>query len=149
MKVLFLHGLESKPGGRKPSALKNAGFDVIEPALPRNDWNASVEAAIDAYEEHTPDIVVGSSRGGAVAMAANLPAKKLVLIAPAWKKYCPNCTIAPNTTILHSPEDRVIAFSDSRLLSKMYNAELIMVGADHRMNDSSALDKLIQAVNNS
>lgn len=149
MKILFLHGLESRPGGRKPSALKTAGFDVIEPVLPRDDWNASVEGAINAYEEHMPDIVVGSSRGGAVAMAANLPAKKLVLIAPAWKKYCPNCTIAPTTTILHSPEDEVISFADSRLLSKMFGAELVIAGDDHRMNDSGALAKLMQVLNNS
>tara|TARA_B100001250_G_scaffold294829_1_gene256401 strand:+ start:300 stop:749 length:450 start_codon:yes stop_codon:yes gene_type:complete len=149
MKVLFLHGLESKPGGTKPNALKDAGYDVIEPSLPRNDWQTSVQRAVEAFEEHSPDVVVGSSRGGAVAMAANLPARKLVLIAPAWKKYCPGCTIGPNTTILHSPEDKVIAFSDSGLLSKMFGAELVIVGDDHRMNDSGALNKLIQTVNKS
>ena len=148
MKILFLHGLESRPGGAKPNALRDAGHEVIEPTLPRNDWRASVQAAKDAYTEHTPEVVVGSSRGGAVAMAADLPAKKLVLIAPAWKKYCPNCTIAPNTTILHSPEDKIIAFADSGLLSRMYGAELVMAGDNHRMNDGGALNKLLQVVGN-
>ena len=148
MKVLFLHGLESTPGGRKPTILSNAGYEVIEPILPSNSWSESVAAAQEAYDAEQPDIVVGSSRGGAVAMAANLPARKMVLIAPAWKKYCPTCTISPNTTILHSPDDDVIAFADSRLLSKMFGAELVIAGSDHRMNDSGAMDKLMQTINN-
>lgn len=82
-------------------------------------------------------------------MAADLPARKMILIAPAWKKYCPTCTISPSTTILHSPDDEVIAFADSRLLSKMFGAELIIGGTDHRMNDSGALTKLIQAIDDS
>jgi predicted alpha/beta hydrolase family esterase len=82
-------------------------------------------------------------------MSADLPVSKMILIAPAWKKYCPTCTISPNTTILHSPEDDVISFADSRLLSKMYGAELVIAGTDHRMNDSGALSKLMQVIDNS
>jgi len=149
VKILFLHGLNSTPGGQKPTTLSNAGHEVIEPYLPSNNWVGSVAIAQEAYEEEQPDIIVGSSRGAAVAMAANLPAPKMILIAPAWKKYCPGCTIAPNTTILHSPDDEVIAFADSRLLSKMFDAELIIAGDDHRMNDSGALSKLMQAVDSS
>jgi len=149
MKILFLHGLESTPGGQKPTTLSNAGHEVIEPYLPANNWVDSVAAAQEAYDEEKPDIVVGSSRGGAVAMSADLPVSKMILIAPAWKKYCPTCTISPNTTILHSPEDDVISFADSRLLSKMYGAELVIAGTDHRMNDSGALSKLMQVIDNS
>ena len=148
MKVLFLHGLESTPGGRKPTTISNAGYEVIEPSLPSTSWVDSVNAAQEAYDTEQPDVVVGSSRGGAVAMAADMSPRKMILIAPGWKKYCPNCTIAPTTTILHSPEDEIISFADSRLLSKMYGAELVITGDDHRMNDSGALDKLIQTVNN-
>ena len=149
MKILFLHGLESTPAGRKPTTISDAGYEVIEPILPANSWNDSISAAQEAYDEEQPDIIVGSSRGGAVAMAANLPARKMILIAPAWKKYCPGCTIAPNTIILHSPDDEIIAFADSRLLSKMFGAELVIAGDDHRMNDSGALAKMMQAIDNS
>ena len=149
MKILFLHGLESSPGGEKPTILSSAGYEIIEPYLPSNNWVDSIAAAQEAYDEEKPDIVVGSSRGAAVAMSADLPVRKMILIAPAWKKYCPTCTISPNTTILHSPEDQIIAFADSQLLSKMFNAELIIAGDDHRMNDSGALAKLMQAINDS
>ena len=146
MKILFLHGLESKPGGTKPKALEAAGHEVIEPRLSKEDWEGSVAAAREAYEEHSPDAIVGSSRGGAVAMAAQLPLNKMVLVAPAWKKYCPTCTISPETVILHSRQDDVISFDDSRLLSQMYGAQLISVGSDHRMNDSEALTAIVSAV---
>jgi len=149
MKILFLHGLESTPGGKKPTTISNAGYEVIEPSLPSTSWADSVSAAQEAYDAEQPDIVVGSSRGGAVAMAADLSPRKMILIAPAWKKYCPTCTISPNTTILHSPEDQIIAFADSQLLSKMFGAELVIAGDDHRMNDSGALAKMMQAIDNS
>ena len=149
MKILFLHGLESTPGGKKPTTISNAGYEVIEPSLPSTSWADSVSAAQEAYDAEQPDIVVGSSRGGAVAMAADRSPRKMILIAPAWKKYCPTCTISPNTTILHSPEDQIIAFADSQLLSKMFGAELVIAGDDHRMNDSGALAKMMQAIDNS
>lgn len=148
MKILFLHGLESKPGGAKPSMLSSRGHDVIEPALPKDDWPESIKIASDVFEEEQPDIVVGSSRGGAVAMGAGLSPQKLILIAPAWKKYCPACTLPPATTILHSLQDETIEFSDSTLLSRMFGAELIEVGTSHRMNDEAALKQLSHAVDN-
>ena len=69
MKVLFLHGLNSKPGGAKAQALKAAGFDVLNPALPNEPFNISVKIAQDVVNCDRPDVIVGSSRGGAVAMA--------------------------------------------------------------------------------
>ena len=51
MKILFLHGLESKPGGAKPSMLSSRGHDVIEPALPKDDWPESIKIASDVFEE--------------------------------------------------------------------------------------------------
>ena len=147
MKILFLHGLESKPGGPKPTFLSDRGYDVIEPALPKESWANSLKIAEEAFEQTRPDIVVGSSRGGAVAIAANLPARKLILIAPAWIKYCPGCTVPPTTTILHSTQDSIIPFSDSELLSEDTGAELIEIGMNHRMNDPKTLEKLIQVIN--
>ena len=50
LKVLFLHGLESKPGGTKATFLKKNGYDVLNPALPRNDFNISVKVAQDTID---------------------------------------------------------------------------------------------------
>ena len=38
MKVLFLHGWHSTPGGVKPSHLTRHGHEVINPALDDDDW---------------------------------------------------------------------------------------------------------------
>ena len=85
--VLFLHGWNSKPGGVKPTYLAEHGHTVINPALPDEDFDAAVKIAQEAFYEHRPDVVVGSSRGGAVAMNIFVDSAGLVLLCPAWKKW--------------------------------------------------------------
>ena len=68
MKILFLHGWQSTPGGLKPTYLKDHGHTVLNPALPDNDFDAAVRIAQQEFDQGKPDVVVGSSRGGAVAM---------------------------------------------------------------------------------
>ena len=102
-------------------------------------------AELSLVNEFEPDVIVGSSRGGAVAMAAH-PSEPLILIAPAWKKYAPWATISSTATILHSVDDAVIAFSDSEELSKSFGAKLYNVGEDHFMSDNEALHALLDAV---
>ena len=62
VRVLFLHGWNSKPGGVKPTYLAEHGHTVINPALPDEDFDAAVKIAQEAFYEHRPDVVVGSSR---------------------------------------------------------------------------------------
>ena len=68
MKILFLHGWHSTPGGVKPTYLKDHGHEVLNPALPDDDFDAAVRIAQAEFDQHHPDVVIGSSRGGAVAM---------------------------------------------------------------------------------
>jgi hypothetical protein len=37
------------------------------------------------FDQHHPDVVIGSSRGGAVAMNINTVSTPLILLCPAWK----------------------------------------------------------------
>ena len=110
MRILFLHGWQSTPGGLKPTYLKNHGHEVLNPALPDDDFDAAVRIAQSEYDQGQPDAVVGSSRGAAVAM--NIDSKKtpLVLLCPAWKNWGTAKTVKPNTVILHSPNDDVVPF---------------------------------------
>ena len=39
--------------------------DVFNPALDDNDFDAAVRTAQPEYDQHQPDVIVGSSRGGA------------------------------------------------------------------------------------
>ena len=151
MKVLFLHGLESKPGGTKPSFLKKAGYTVLNPALPRNDFEISVKVAQDTIDTEQPDLVVGSSRGGAVAMCVSTRGAPLILIAPAWQRFLSVQQLGEfkirhdnqKTIILHSDNDDVVSPADSEQLENLYGIKKICVGENHRMSDDDALEALL------
>jgi hypothetical protein len=145
MTILFLHGWRSVTGGVKPTYLKDHGHTVINPKLPDEDFAEAVRIAQTEFDTHQPDVVVGSSRGGAVAMNINSGDAKLVLICPAWKKYGTAKTVRPDTVILHSREDDVIPFADSEELAKNSGATLIEVGTDHRLADPEPLAAMLSA----
>jgi hypothetical protein len=85
MKALFLHGWQSVPGGVKPTFLAQHGHEVINPALSDDAFAEAVRIAQEEFDRHQPDVVVGSSRGGAVAMNFNSGDARLVLLCSAWK----------------------------------------------------------------
>jgi hypothetical protein len=87
MKILYLHGGNSVPGGVKPTNLARHGHEVINPKLPDEDFSEAVRIAQAEFDKHRPDVVVGSSRGGAVALNIDSGEAWLVLLCPAWKKY--------------------------------------------------------------
>ena len=70
MRILFLTGWHAAPGGIKPTFLRE------------HDRTAQ-----DAYDECQPDVVVGLSRGGAVAMNIDIGETPLVLMCPGWKRW--------------------------------------------------------------
>lgn len=149
MKILYLHGWNSVVGGVKPTYLKSHGHEVIEPALDHDDFQAALEAAQHVFDQRQPDLVVGSSRGGAVAVNLASGSARLVLICPAWKKWGAAKTTKPGTKILHSRADDVVPFQDSvelLSLSGLPPASLIEVGRDHRLADPESLDALLWAV---
>ena len=142
MKILFLHGWHSVVGGVKPTFLKEAGHQVINPALDDDDFEAAVRTAQDEYDQGQPDVIVGSSRGGAVAMNIESEDTPIVLLCPAWKNWGSATTIKSNTVILHSRQDDVIPFGDSEELvsnSGLPSESLIEIGRDHRLADPEPL----------
>lgn len=145
MKILFLHGWHSAPGGVKPTYLKEHGHEVINPALDDDDFVAAVATAQAEFDKHQPQVVVGSSRGGAVAMNINSGNAKLVLLCPAWKNWGKAKTVRPDTTVLHSRADDVIPYADSEELASGSGATLIEVGNDHRLADTQPLEAMLMA----
>jgi len=143
--ILFLHGWHSVPGGVKPTYLKDHGHTVINPALDDDDFDAAVRTAQDEFDKHKPQVVVGSSRGGAVAMNIDSGDTPLVLLCPAWKNWGAAKTVRPDTVILHSRADDVIPFADSEELSRISGAKLIEVGSDHRLADPEPLAAMSRA----
>lgn len=149
MKILYLHGWNSVVGGVKPTYLRSHGHEIIEPELDHEDFQAALATAQRAFDQHQPDVVVGSSRGGAVAVNLGSGSARLVLICPAWKKWGTATTVKPGIQILHSRADDVVPFADSiELLSKsgLPESALIEVGQDHRLADPEPLKALLRAV---
>src|SRR4051794_31403815 len=145
MKVLFLHGWQSVPGGVKPTYLKDHGHEVINPSLPDENFEAAVKIAQAEFDRHQPGVVVGSSRGGAVAMNLDSGDARLGLLCPAWKKWGTTRTVRASTVILHSRADDVIPFADSEELVWNSGATLIEVGNDHRLADPEPLAAMLRA----
>src|ERR1700681_40923 len=136
MTILVLHGWQSVPGGVKPTFLAQHGHEVINPKLPDGDFDEAVKIAQAEFDKHQPDVVVGSSRGGAVAMTIISGGARLVLLCPAWKKWGTVRTVKPGTVILHSKADDVIPFAESEDLvrkSGLSVSALIEGGDAHRL----------------
>lgn len=151
MKILFLHGWQSVVGGVKPTYLRHAGHEVLNPALSDDDCDAAIRTAQAAYDRHQPDVIVGSSRGGAVAMNITSGNTPLVLLCPAWKRWGTATTIKPQSTILHSRQDDVIPFTDSEELvanSGLPPETLVEVGNDHRLAHPEPLTAMLEACRN-
>lgn len=149
MKVLFLHGWTSKPGGVKPTYLAQHGLEVFNPALDDENFAAAVAVAQEEFDRHHPDVVVGSSRGGAVAMNLGLEATHLVLMCPAWKHWGVATSVKQGSIILHSRADAVIPFAHSEELvanSSLPASSLWEVGLDHRLADPDSLAAMVRAV---
>jgi len=151
VKILFLHGWQSIPGGVKPTFLVESGHTVFKPKLPDEDFPEAVRIAQAEFDRHKPDVIVGSSRGGAVAMNMSSGDVKLVLLCPAWKKFGTTQTAKLGTTILHSRADDVVAFADSEELvrnSSLPHSALIEIGADHRLAGTDSLQAMLRACEN-
>jgi hypothetical protein len=149
MKILFLHGWHSTPGGLKPTYLKDHGHEVLNPALPDDDFYAAVRIAQAEFEEHHPNVIVGSSRGGAAAMNIDSGSTPLVLLCPAWKRWGTAKLVITRTVILHSKADETIPFADSQELwrnSHLPSGSLIEVGTEHRLADEDSLKAMLAAI---
>ncbi|MHC2069756.1 hypothetical protein ACYFX5_19975 [Bremerella sp. T1] len=148
MKILFLHGWHSVVGGVKPTYLKDAGHEVINPALDDDDFDIAVRTAQIACDQQKPDVIVGSSRGGAVTMNIESGKTPLVLLCPAWKNWGTVRILKANSVILHSRKDDVIPFADSEDLvanSGLPPSALLEVGNDHRLADPESLQAMLRA----
>jgi hypothetical protein len=148
MTILFLHGWTSIPGGVKPTFLASHGHTVINPKLPDEDFAQAVRIAQAEFDMHHPAAIVGSSRGGAVAMNIDSGSAQLVLLCPAWKRWGTVQSVKPGTVILHSRADDVIPFAESEELirnSGLQNSALVEIGNDHRLADPGPLGEMLKA----
>ena len=57
----------------------------VEVEVPDYDFDESIRIAEAEYNRHHPDVIVGSYRGGAVAVNMQSGYTPLVLMCPAWR----------------------------------------------------------------
>lgn len=148
MRILFLHGWRAASGGIKPTFLAQHGHAVHDPHLPDEDFDEAVSVAQVEFDTHRPDVVVGQSRGGTIAMNINSGDTRLVLLCPGWKKWGTVKAVRPGTLIFHSRLDDIVPFADAEELvrnSGLPPYSLIEVGNDHWLNDAGSLEMMLGA----
>jgi predicted esterase len=155
MKILYIHGLESGPTGRKVSYLRRL-TDIWCDQLPvSSGFEACVLQQTMSVAAYKPDIVIGSSFGGAVAtelMMRKVWTGPTLLLAPAWqeiKRRLPQqitwdgpslVNATKKVIVLHGDQDTVVPLTDSQeLIRTSSSAEL------HVLHDTHPLDTLVSA----
>ena len=139
--IVFLHGLESGPGGNKAVWL-HARYGAYTPKLETGSFPDAVAGAAAAIAEHAPRVVVGSSYGGAVATKLLLDgiwSGPTVLIAPAARRLGLDPALPPGARVivLHGELDDIVPLADSHRLvaGAGEGVELWTIpGGDHRLN---------------
>lgn len=151
MLVIFSHGHLSSPASHKIQVLSpiavEMGFDVeaIDYTDLQDDPHgrvARLESRIAELSE--PPILVGSSLGGLVSMAAaeRHPVSGLILMAPALymedrmpggtvrEGYQPQCQ---NVMVVHGWRDDICPWEGSLSFARDSRASLHLIDADHRL----------------
>jgi predicted esterase len=163
MKVLYIGGLST--GGSRQNLLRSVGFEVIAPEFPdkvltavtakmgsgegflsgmvqkmggwkvQKYWNQLMGLADAATVGFEPDLIIGTSQGGAIAMETikKHPKAKLILMAPAWRIYGVPPVVKPSTIIIHGKKDKIVPYADSVELSKENGCELYSTNDGHKL----------------
>jgi pimeloyl-ACP methyl ester carboxylesterase len=154
-RILFLHGLESSPGGIKAVWLARR-YDARVPALQTSDWATARAQAEAAVREHEPDLIIGSSFGGALLLSllqGGVTRARAIFIAQAGMKLGLPARLPPGTRaiLLHGTADGVVPIDGSRDLARDAGPGVQLweiEGGDHPLNaclEDGTLDRAIAA----
>lgn len=151
LRVQFVHGLESSPGGAKARHLAEH-FEALTPAMDTRDFEACVELQTRALRGFRPDVLVGSSFGGAVVVAllqrGVWRGPTLLLAQAAVRRGLP-ARLPPGVPvwIAHGTRDELIDLEDSRVLAsagRPENVRLLQVDDDHRLRATLESGRLVE-----
>jgi hypothetical protein len=99
-----------------------------------------------------PDLIVGSSQGGAIALslAPNFPEIPMILVAPAWKIFHIKPTyLNPKSIIIHGKRDVSVPTNDSLELAEITGlspSRIILTNDGHII--SNGFSRIIEAIFN-
>lgn len=154
--MLFIHGLESSPQGSKAVFLAQH-FEALTSEMDTHDFGACVALQTRKIASFAPEIVVGSSFGGAVLLdllQRGAWAGPSLFLAPAHRHYSipewlPTSVAA---LIVHGTRDSIVDIAGSRALSQTgsrHCVRLIEVDDEHRLQslvDTGRLAGLVHEV---
>ncbi len=153
MRVQFIHGLESSPQSRKAVNLAEH-FEALTPAMDTENFDACVDIQSRSLQSFEPDLIVGSSFGGAVALELLQRGDwcgPTLLLAQAALKRGQECRLPEGVPIwiVHGTGDALIDIEDSRQLARAGSPEhvrLIEVEDNHELRASVLGGQLIEWV---
>jgi hypothetical protein len=151
--VQFVHGLEGSPQGAK-ARLFAANFEACTPAMDTADFDACVSVHAEVLREFTPDLLVASSFGGAVAvelLRTGAWRGPTLLLAQAAVKRDPGARLPAGVPVwlVHGRADALIDVADSRVLASTGDAKwvrLFEVDDDHALHASVRNGRLLGIV---
>jgi predicted esterase len=151
--VQFAHGLESSPQGDKARYLASH-FDSVTPVMDTTNFESCVEAQAVELARRPVDVLVGSSFGGAVALALVMRARYVgptLLLAPAHRHYAVEEVLPLGVPVLivHGKRDTVVDIDGSRSLATTGTTglvRLVEVDDEHRLSTLTANDTLANLV---
>ena len=154
MRVQFVHGLEGSPHGRKATFLAQH-FEAYTAAMDTRNFGACVELQAATLREFRPDVLVGSSFGGAVVVELLRRGEwkgPTLLLAQAALRCNPQARLPDGVPVIlvHGLRDELIDVEDSRQLASTGSADvvrLVEVDDEHDLRglcESGRLVKLVQ-----
>jgi predicted esterase len=159
-KIMWITGMNSS--GEKPRKLALMGYEVLSIGTTNNYFAAylgrlkrynpffkinkkidkmgadhiedNLEKQKSESENFMPDVIVGTSQGGAVAMKLGnrYPNSKFILGSPAWKIFNSKPINLPKDTIvIHGRKDVTVPLEDSVELVEKYGFDLKVYNFSH------------------
>lgn len=156
MTVVFCHGLEGSPRGKKAQALRAAGLDPVAPDFSGMNLAARVDHLLPVLRAHPGCTLVGSSYGGLAALCGAIlfareggHVRGLVLCAPALVLAEPpvaDTGLAPPcpTIAIHGRGDALIPYAMVEAWAAAHpGVDLRLVDDEHMLANS--LDRIVAA----
>ena len=152
-KVQFIHGLESGPQGAKARLLAST-FDSNTPQMDTSNFEGCIAQHANLIQTDKPDVLVGSSFGGAVLVALlqrGLWHGPSLLLAQAALKRGLTTTLPREVPIwiVHGTGDTVVDVEDSRRLAadnSRAEVNYLELDDDHSLHASTANGALLDWV---
>lgn len=153
LKVQLIHGLEGSPNGAKAQFLASR-FDALTPGMDTRDFEGSIRVQAEAITRFRPDVLVGSSFGGAVAAALLQRGSwhgPTVLLAPALEPFGvePSLPAGAPVVIVHGIADDIVPIEASRRLARACDpawVTLVEVDDGHRLGSLLESERLADIV---